>query len=107
MGGRTAPLSDVFPKSGMLSKVFTAVSGERLKWKSDSKRECVSADSGLPLATFKPTLFGAIGGKKSTLDISPNATHPIDILVVTWVIIEKKREDRKVIKAIIDGGGDA
>ncbi|CAE6440026.1 unnamed protein product [Rhizoctonia solani] len=109
MGGMTAPLSDVFPKSGILSnsRVFTTASGERLKWKCDSKRECVSADSGLPLATFKSRLFGSIGGKKSTLEISPNATHLLDILVVTWVIIEKKREDRKVIEAVIDGGSSA
>ncbi|GAB1525815.1 hypothetical protein RhiTH_008981 [Rhizoctonia solani] len=34
-------------------------------------------------------------GKKATLDISPNAMHLLDILVVTWVIMAKKSVDKQ------------
>ncbi|CAE6440023.1 unnamed protein product, partial [Rhizoctonia solani] len=96
MGGMTASLSEVFPRSGALSssRVFTTANGERLKWKDKSKLKCVSADGGL-LAEYNPKHFAAIGGKISALEISPNATHLTDILVVTWVIAEKKAQENR------------
>ncbi|EUC65582.1 ATP11, putative [Rhizoctonia solani AG-3 Rhs1AP] len=97
MGGVSASLNDVFPRTGKLSsfRVFTTADGERLKWKYKSTLQCVSADSGLPLATYNHKLFAGIRNKKSTLDISPNAAHLTDILVVTWVIAEKKAQDER------------
>ncbi|KDN46387.1 hypothetical protein RSAG8_04331, partial [Rhizoctonia solani AG-8 WAC10335] len=108
MGGMTASLSNVFPKAGMLSnsRVFTTASGERLKWKDKSKLSCVSDDTGKPLATYNRKSFAALRSKKSTLDISSNGTHFTDILVVTWVLAEKKAQDRRRSGGDGDGGGD-
>ncbi|CAE6472599.1 unnamed protein product [Rhizoctonia solani] len=97
MGGMSAPLNDVFPRAGKLSssRIFTTADGERLKWKYKSKLKCVSPDSGHSLATYDYKLFAGIRNKKSTLNISPDATHLTDILVVTWVIAEKKAQDER------------
>ncbi|CAE6442702.1 unnamed protein product [Rhizoctonia solani] len=115
MGGISAPLNDVFPKSSILSdliilrmknlssRVFTTASGEKLKWKYKSKLECVSPDSGLPLATYNYKILGGIRNKKSTLEISPNARHLIDIIVVTWVIYEKKARDNGIAEGVSSG----
>ncbi|KAH7330713.1 hypothetical protein B0J17DRAFT_162307 [Rhizoctonia solani] len=97
MGGMTAPLSDVFPGDGNLStsRLFTTASGEKLKWIDKSKLQCVPVDSDIPFATYDYKHFASIRGKKSTLDISPNASHLTDVLVVTWVIAEKKAQEAR------------
>ncbi|CAE6451329.1 unnamed protein product [Rhizoctonia solani] len=105
MGGMTAPLSDVFPRDGSLStsRLFTTASGEKLKWTDKAKLQCVPIDSDVPLATYDYKHFASIRGKKSTLDISPNASHLTDILVVTWVIAEKKAQEARKVAASSGG----
>ncbi|KAF8671162.1 hypothetical protein RHS04_08450 [Rhizoctonia solani] len=107
MGGITAPLKDVFPKAGPLSssRVFTTANGEGLKWKEKSKLYCVSTYNDLTLATYNhKSLSAMFTGKKATLDISPNAMHLLDILVVTWVIMAKKSVDKQS-EAVGDAAG--
>ncbi|CAE6346426.1 unnamed protein product [Rhizoctonia solani] len=107
MGGITASLNDVFPKAGILSssRVFTTANGEGLKWKSKSEIYCVSTYNDLTLAKYnQKTLSGMFTGKKATLDISPNAMHLIDILVVTWVIVAKKAVEEQS-QAVGDAAG--
>ncbi|KAF8761319.1 hypothetical protein RHS01_00360 [Rhizoctonia solani] len=118
MNGETASVSDVFPSAGKLStsRIFTTANGEGLKWKDKSKLHyCVPLNDGSPIATYNhKKLSSAFTGKKATLDISPNATHLTDILVVTWVIAAKKSQDRSsaaaassssASSAVASGGG--
>ena len=92
-------LDEIVKLNNGSSRVFTTADGGRLKWKNKPKLQvldtlphpsllrthcllqCVSADSGLPLATYDHKLFAGIRNKNSTLDISPSAAHLTDILV--------------------------
>ncbi|CAE6457372.1 unnamed protein product [Rhizoctonia solani] len=110
MGGKTASVSDVFPSAGKLSssRIFTTADGEGLKWKDRSKLYCVSTNDGSSVATYNHRkLSSAFSGKKATLDISPNATHLADILVVTWVIAAKKAQDRSAAATSGSSGASA
>ncbi|KAJ1307832.1 hypothetical protein OPQ81_001914 [Rhizoctonia solani] len=97
INGRTSPIDEVFPRSGTLSmsRIWTTSNGEQFKWKDSAKLYCVSVGSGLNLATYDRTYFSLFRDKKSTLDISADAMHLTDDLVVTWVIAEKKARNRR------------
>ncbi|CAE6505781.1 unnamed protein product [Rhizoctonia solani] len=97
INNKTSPIDEVFPRSGTLSmsRVWTTANGEQLKWKDSAKLYCVSVETGLNLATYDRTYFSLFRDKKSTLDISADAAHLIDDLVVTWVITEKKARNRR------------
>ncbi|CAE6409273.1 unnamed protein product [Rhizoctonia solani] len=107
MSGKTNPIDEVFPRSGTLSmsRIWTTSSGEQFKWKDSAKLYCVSVESGLNLATYDRTYFSLFRDKKSTLDISSNAAHLVDDLVVTWVIAEKKARNRRRSQSV--GSRDA
>ncbi|CAE7161112.1 unnamed protein product [Rhizoctonia solani] len=95
MNGITQRINDVFPKPNKIkrTRVYTAPSGEKFRWKNTVKLYCVSEPSGLNIATFYRSFFGGVREKKSTLDIAPSALHLSDVLVVTWAIMEKEGED--------------
>ncbi|KAG8762419.1 hypothetical protein FRC11_009501, partial [Ceratobasidium sp. 423] len=83
MNGKTSPIDEVFPRSGALSvsRVWTTLNGEQIKWKGSARLYCVSVEGGLNLATYDRTYFSLFRDKKSTLDISANGAHLIDDLV--------------------------
>ncbi|CAE6528005.1 unnamed protein product [Rhizoctonia solani] len=106
INGKTSAIDEVFPRSGALSvtRVWTTSNGEQFKWKDSMKLYCVSAESGLNLATYDRTYFSLFRDKKSTLDISANGIQLIDDLVVTWVIAEKKARNRRRSQSVGNHG---
>ncbi|KAB5591481.1 hypothetical protein CTheo_5085 [Ceratobasidium theobromae] len=95
MDGKTQTFDEVFPKPKKLSRsrVYTTAGGEKFRWKNTIKLYCISESTGLSLATYYRVALGGIRSTKSTLDISPDAIHLKDILVVTWSIMETEGED--------------
>ncbi|KAG8678784.1 hypothetical protein FRC08_017513, partial [Ceratobasidium sp. 394] len=81
--GRTGPLKHLFPKSRLLSnsRIYTTQNGVSFKWKFGGELYCVSSDTGLNIATYYHINFGALRGKKSTLDISEGSEGLMDSLV--------------------------
>ncbi|CAE6452730.1 unnamed protein product [Rhizoctonia solani] len=106
INGKSSTIDEVFPRSGALStsRIWTTSNGEQFKWKDSAKLYCVSMESGLNLATYDRTYFSLFRDKKSTLDISANASHLTDDLIVTWVIAEKKARNRRRSQSV--GGRD-
>ncbi|KAG9104696.1 hypothetical protein FRC06_000083 [Ceratobasidium sp. 370] len=105
MDGGTSPIKEVLPRPRVFStsRVYTCADGQQFKWKDSKKLYCVSEDTGLNLATYYRNPFYLLSSRKSTLDISSSGTPFADILVVTWVIMEKKARDRR--RAARRGGG--
>ncbi|CAE6432580.1 unnamed protein product [Rhizoctonia solani] len=95
MNGVTQNINDVFPRSKKLgtSRVYTTAAGEQFKWKYTTRLYCVSKPSDLNIATFYQSILSGIGGRRSTLDINQSALHLSDILVATWVIMQKEWEE--------------
>ncbi|CAE6509865.1 unnamed protein product [Rhizoctonia solani] len=90
MNGITQNINDVFPHSSKTksSRLVTTEDGETLKWKYTVKLYCISQTTDLNVATFYREWFG----KKSTIDIAPSVVRHSDILVVSWMIMEKEPE---------------
>ncbi|KAG8687524.1 hypothetical protein FRC11_007082 [Ceratobasidium sp. 423] len=106
MGGKVAPINEVFPRSKQLSTIYTMPNGEKFKWKDTLKLYCVSVDTGLNLATYYRTSLYMVRSKKSTLDVLHGADpEKTDALVVTWVIAEKKARDRRRARRHAASGG--
>ncbi|KAG9104697.1 hypothetical protein FRC06_000084 [Ceratobasidium sp. 370] len=113
MNGNTSTIKEILPRSKRFStsRVYTSADGQKFKWKDGRTLHCVSIDTGLHLATYYRNPFYLVSSKKSTLDISSNGTLFTDILVVTWVIVEKKARDRRrsarhaMNSAAASGGG--
>ncbi|KAG9126336.1 hypothetical protein FRC07_003857 [Ceratobasidium sp. 392] len=109
MNGQTNPFNVVMPrpKAMSTSRVYTTADGQKFKWKDSKKLYCVSEDTGLNLATYYRNSLYLLSSKKSTLDISSTGAPFADILVVTWVIMEKKARDRRRARrnAAAGGGG--
>ncbi|KAG9126335.1 hypothetical protein FRC07_003856 [Ceratobasidium sp. 392] len=94
MNGKTSAIKEIMPKPKMLStsRVYTAADGQKFKWK-DSKKLYVN--TGFHLATYYRNSFYLLNSRKSTLDISSTGAPFADVLVVTWVVAEKKARDRR------------
>ncbi|KAG8708876.1 hypothetical protein FRC08_018660 [Ceratobasidium sp. 394] len=107
MGGETKFIKEVFPKPKAFSssRIYTTADGQQLKWKSSRKLYCVVPDTGLNIATYYRNGFYLFSSEKSTLDIAPAGLPLADILVVTWVIAEKKARDRRRSRRAPGGGG--
>ncbi|CAE6505654.1 unnamed protein product [Rhizoctonia solani] len=79
----------------MNSRTYTTLSGERFKWKGSNKLYCVSIETHGTLAMYERAIFSRIRRKPYVLSISPNADYLIEVLIVTWVIAEKKARSRR------------
>ncbi|KAG9089864.1 hypothetical protein FRC07_012240, partial [Ceratobasidium sp. 392] len=101
MNDQTTPLDVMLSKPSLMStsRVYTNIDGQKLRWKDGNKLYCISEDTGLNLATYYENPFCLLSGKKSTLDISSSGAPFADVLVVTWVVMEKKVRERRA------GGG--
>ncbi|CAE6530602.1 unnamed protein product [Rhizoctonia solani] len=95
MNGTTRKIGDVFPRTSRLgsSRLVIAEDGEMFKWNYTTKLYCMSETTGLNVATYYHILFADRRAKKSTIDIVPSAVRYSDILVVSWMIMEKESED--------------
>ncbi|CAE6439422.1 unnamed protein product [Rhizoctonia solani] len=92
MNGITRKINDVFPHSSKwrTSRLITTGDGEVFKWKYTSKLYCMSQSTGLNVATYYHILFADRRSNKSTIYIIPNAVQHSDILVVSWMVMERE-----------------
>ncbi|CAE6439029.1 unnamed protein product [Rhizoctonia solani] len=105
--GETMFIKEIFPRTGRFStsRIHTAQTGEKLKWKDKGKLYCVSADSGLNLAVYDRTHLHHFRSKKSTLEITASGSHLADALIITWAIAENKARHRRRSRRNGGGGG--
>ncbi|KDN48632.1 hypothetical protein RSAG8_02619, partial [Rhizoctonia solani AG-8 WAC10335] len=94
---RTSTIKEAFPRSKLLStaRTYTTLSGERFRWKGTNKLCCVSLETRGTLAIYERTILSRVRRKPYILNISPNADYLIEVLIVTWVIAEKKARSRR------------
>ncbi|KDN41401.1 hypothetical protein RSAG8_07516, partial [Rhizoctonia solani AG-8 WAC10335] len=95
MNGITRNINDVFPRTSKMGSSRLVMTGdeETFKWKYTTKLYCMSETTGLNVATYYHILFADRRSKKSTIDIAPCAVRYSDILVVSWMIMEKEAQD--------------
>ncbi|ELU41024.1 hypothetical protein AG1IA_04958 [Rhizoctonia solani AG-1 IA] len=108
MDDRTSTVKEVFPKMKLLStsRTYTTLSGERFKWKGTNKLRCISVETHSTLAIYERTIFSRVRKKPHVLNILPNADYLTEVLIVTWVIAEKKARSRRRTGGVaIVGGG--
>ncbi|KAL5634649.1 hypothetical protein ACGC1H_002628 [Rhizoctonia solani] len=79
----------------MNSRTYTTLGGERFKWKGTNKLYCVSIETHGTLAMYERAIFSRVRRKPYVLIISPNADYLIEVLIITWVIAEKKARRRR------------
>ncbi|CAE6409034.1 unnamed protein product [Rhizoctonia solani] len=94
---RTSTVKEAFPKMKLLStsRTYTTLSGERFKWKGTNKLRCISVETHNTLAMYERAIFSRTRKKPHVLSISSNADYLIEVLIVTWVIAEKKARNRR------------
>ncbi|CAE6417700.1 unnamed protein product [Rhizoctonia solani] len=97
MNDRTSTVKEAFPRIKLLSpaRTYTTLSGERFKWKGTNKLSCVSVETRGTLAIYERAIFSRVRKKPHVLNISPNADYLVEVLIVTWVIAEKKARSRR------------
>ncbi|CAE6439977.1 unnamed protein product [Rhizoctonia solani] len=95
INGITQKVNDVFPKTSKMgsSRLVMTGDGETFKWNYTTKLYCMSEATGLNVATYYRIWFADRRTKKSTIDIAPCAVKYADILVVSWMIMERESEE--------------
>jgi len=80
------------------SRVFTGHDGRQYKWKHRANKfELFDVLTKTPLAESHRRKYGIIGpSRKLNVDISPQATHMLDDIIVTFIIVaeERRKNDR-------------
>ncbi|KAG8768897.1 hypothetical protein FRC12_005285 [Ceratobasidium sp. 428] len=95
--GREGLMKDLFPRTGTFSKSRTYITrnGMSFKWKGRRELYCVTADSGMNLATYNRVSLAPFRSKKSALYVNNVGVEIMDALVVTWIIMEKYARDSR------------
>ncbi|CEL55717.1 hypothetical protein RSOLAG1IB_01729 [Rhizoctonia solani AG-1 IB] len=94
---RTSTVKEAFPKMKLLStsRTYTTLNGERFKWKGTNKLCCISVETHNTLAMYERAIFSRVRKKPHVLTISPIADYLVEVLIVTWVIAERKARSRR------------
>ncbi|KAL5640576.1 hypothetical protein ACGC1H_001149 [Rhizoctonia solani] len=96
MNGKTTKINEVFPRPKKIfnSRVYTMPDGYQFQWRGLDMIYAVNVQTNLNVATYYQNEMYLINEKKSTLDIAAGvSTELVDVLVVTWVLYEKKARD--------------
>ncbi|TFK34267.1 hypothetical protein BDQ12DRAFT_763694 [Crucibulum laeve] len=110
--GQDVEASVFFRKSGFgwygRHRIFTAPDGKEYKWKLGMKApELVMNDgSKTPIARCHRKKFGILSKAAcpASLEIFPAGKHIADVIVVTFVYIEKLRKDREQASVVASSG---
>jgi len=100
-GGFEVPMSDFIPSQGPFShqRVFAVpVEGRSFKWTLGVWRSTLELNDGsqTPVARGHRSNIGILGKpRQACLEIFPGFEHLVDIILVTYIFIEKLRKDRE------------
>jgi len=99
-GGFDVSMSDFMPSTGIfaLRRVFAApVEGRSFKWKLGVYKSTLELndDSKAPVARGHRSNVGILGKPcQARLEIFPGFEHLVDIILVTYIFVERRRKDR-------------
>ncbi|KAA1475823.1 hypothetical protein DENSPDRAFT_874260 [Dentipellis sp. KUC8613] len=98
--GRTVEVGTYMPYKGALwrKRAFTATDGQSYVWTYGIRRSYLARDDDTHacIARYHRRSLGLIGeSRKAYLEISPDGTNIADEIVVTFVYIERRREQRR------------
>ncbi|TFY53667.1 hypothetical protein EVG20_g10012 [Dentipellis fragilis] len=99
-GQNPVDVSTYMPYTGLLmrKRAFTATDGQSYAWKYGSTRSSLSRNdsSSARIAQYHKRSYGIIGKThKAYLEISPEGLNIADEIVVTFVYIERRRDQRE------------
>ncbi|KAA1471311.1 hypothetical protein DENSPDRAFT_880375 [Dentipellis sp. KUC8613] len=99
--GKTVEIDSYMPYSNtvMTKRAFTATDGKSYVWKLGTVRSSLTRNDGTtetPIATYHRGFFGLMGKTdKPYLEISSEGLNILDEIVVTFVYIERRRQQRE------------
>ncbi|TFK34265.1 hypothetical protein BDQ12DRAFT_613813, partial [Crucibulum laeve] len=110
--GQEVETSAFFRKSGFgwhgRHRIFTGPDGKEYKWKLGIRVPELVVNDGTktPVARFHRQRLGILSkARPASLEIFPAGEHIADVIVVTFVYIEKLRKDRERASRSNGGGG--
>ncbi|PFH53535.1 hypothetical protein AMATHDRAFT_137257 [Amanita thiersii Skay4041] len=111
-GGRRHETNTFFSKKGLSgygrNHAFTGPDGREYMWKLGLKvpELLINNDDQTPVATFHRGRFGIFRkSQPASLEIYPEGMHMLDLIMVTFVYIQKLRNDREGQSGFDGGGG--
>ncbi|KAG6372429.1 hypothetical protein JVT61DRAFT_7526 [Boletus reticuloceps] len=112
IGGMRLESSVFLPRHGLFGKkrTFTGPDGRRYRWDMYRRDVVLSVDdaSRTEIARYHRATLGIIGKRRSaSLEIAPHAEHMLDLIVLTFIYVEKLRMDKERQRraAASSGGG--
>ncbi|KIJ61071.1 hypothetical protein HYDPIDRAFT_42854 [Hydnomerulius pinastri MD-312] len=112
IGGRELESSVFLPRHGIFGRkrTFVGPDGRNYRWDMHSRVVVLSADdhSRTEIARFHRATLGIIGRRrKACLEIADQAEHILDLIILTFIYVEKVRMDKETRqrRAAASGGG--
>lgn len=106
--GRKTTSKELFKKDSSLwssqeLRSWTAMDGQEYTWDSGGSESTMfrKSDTKRPLVTYhssKSHYFSSESPEKAALEVSPECHHILDEIIVTYVHIERKRQDREILE---------
>ncbi|KAF9232115.1 hypothetical protein BU15DRAFT_81582 [Melanogaster broomeanus] len=108
INGQEMQTSDFLPRHGITGRkrTFTGPDGLPYRWDMLFDVVVLSRDDGsrTEVARYHRGTLGIIGPKKKPhLDVDPDVMHMLDLIILTFVYVEKLRKDKE--RAARNGGG--
>jgi len=101
-GGNEVETKEYFRKEGWSAhgrdRIFTGPDGHEYRWllKSCFSELVANDEKRTPVAVFHRKNLGIIGeARTASLEIFPVGEHIVDMILITFIHIEKKRKDRE------------
>ncbi|KAG1826807.1 uncharacterized protein BJ212DRAFT_1256309 [Suillus subaureus] len=99
-GGTVVETKEFIPRRGLLGRerVFVGPDGRPYRWDLQSRVVVLSQDdeSRTEVARFRRATLGIVGRRrKATLEVSPEVAHMMDIVIMTFIYVEKLRKDKE------------
>ncbi|KAG9308015.1 hypothetical protein JVU11DRAFT_12666 [Chiua virens] len=112
IGGTTLESNVFLPRHGFFGRkrTFTGQDGRRYRWDMHSRDVVLSLDdsSRTQIARYHRASLGIIGKRRhATLEIAPQAEHMLDLVILTFIYVEKLRMDKenRQRQQMASGGG--
>jgi len=110
INGQEMQTNDFLPRHGITGRkrTFTGPDGLPYRWDMLLRDVVLSRDDGsrTEVARYHGGTLGIIGPKtKPHLDVDPDVMHMLDLIVLTFIYVEKLRKDKERAARANGGGG--
>jgi len=112
IGGKELESNVFLPRHGLFGKkrTFTGPDGRHYRWDMHNRVVVLSLDdnSRTEIARYHRATLGIIGKKrKACLEVAPEAEHMLDLVILSFIYVEKLRMDKETRRkrAAASGGG--